>query len=176
MPTKFCTYKFVAGTKKGQTCNTFLRGSGHVFCYKHRKQEPNQKLEELPEMESKPVLKMDPKSPTKEKIIPAEKSEESSEKESKPKKAGNTKAPASEPINSKSRNQTLQMLTEVSEESHKPVTPSKGFENKTKAPVESQSLQKAKVIELEISSSSSESSDFSSDSESTTDSDASTDQ
>ena len=55
MPTNFCQYKYIVGAKKGQSCETFLRGGGE-FCYKHKKfkKEPEVKPESVP-IESKPV-------------------------------------------------------------------------------------------------------------------------
>lgn len=46
---KFCSYKYVAGPKRGTNCQTFLRGKDSEFCYKHKKF----RKEDVPE--SKPV-------------------------------------------------------------------------------------------------------------------------
>ena len=58
MPTNFCQYKYIVGAKKGQSCETFLRGGGE-FCYKHKKFKKDEKEPEVkPEsvlIESKPV-------------------------------------------------------------------------------------------------------------------------
>lgn len=52
-----CQYKFVAGKKKGTTCDRFLRkGENQKFCYQHRKVEPEPILEK-PVEEIKPVKK-----------------------------------------------------------------------------------------------------------------------
>lgn len=51
---KFCSYKYVAGKNKNQTCQTFLRGRGEL-CYKHKKFGKGDVVPETKQVETKPV-------------------------------------------------------------------------------------------------------------------------
>jgi hypothetical protein len=61
---KFCQYKFIAGVKKGQVCDRFLRKDCESnLCYKHKtKQNPIliEKPKEQPKEEPKEQLKEEP--------------------------------------------------------------------------------------------------------------------
>ena len=47
----YCDYCFVAGPKKGQKCNRFLRKNNEIRCYQHKIKTPIEKNEVAPPIE-----------------------------------------------------------------------------------------------------------------------------
>ncbi len=160
-----CQYKFVAGKKKGTTCDRFLRkGDNQKFCYQHRKVEPEPMLDEHPlgKLESKPMKKTAKQNSPVEQI-----SEESPVREVKQKGKPIASKSKATTVEAKPKVQTQQPAeTESEAESSEEVRAVQPIETATLPTKAKSETPKAKVIELSIS----ESSTISSDSTSCTDS------
>lgn len=154
----FCTYQFIAGPKRGQTCNRFLRKGQGQYCYQHRKGI----VEDPSLIDHKQVSEKS----TKEENKPAPKSV---------KGKGKTVHQQLDKSQVLTRKPKVKEVLEKSEESSEQEIPEKAIPQKTAKKGEAKMPKKVTVLQLEISDSSSISTTDESFSDSSSFDDSSTD-